>query len=245
MRISVELVPKSVEQVLADALVVRAASTAFTALNVPDLTGFTLRSWEGCRVTREVFAASIPHIRAIDLAEDGEHDLCRFLHEHALAEVLVVRGDPPHDLSRRTYPNSSENVIRRLKAVLPDLRIYAAFDPYRHGFFQELEGVRRKIEAGADGFFTQPIFDINLLHVCADFLRGLDVYWGISPVLGARSKSYWEVTNKIVFPSEFKPTMDWNKTFARRAIDAVNEIGGNAYLMPLRVNLNEYLDGII
>lgn len=105
--------------------------------------------------------------------------------------------------------------------------------------------MRRKLEAGAEGFFTQPIFDINLLRVCADFLQGLDVYWGISPVLGARSRSYWETTNKVVFPRAFRPTMAWNKDFARRAIDAVSELGCNAYLMPLRVNLGEYLDGII
>jgi len=94
MRISVELVPKSPEQVLADAFVVRAASSAFTALNIPDLTRFALRSWER-------------------------------------------------------------------------------------------------------------------------------------------------------FPREFKPTMAWNKNFAARAISAVRELGGNAYLMPLRVNLKDYLDGIV
>src|SRR3984957_237215 len=245
MRISVELVPKSPEQVLADALVVRAASSAFTALNIPDLTRFALRSWEGCRVTKDIFAASIPHIRAIDLAEEGEHDLCRFFDEHGLTEVLVVRGDPPHDLSRRAYPNTSEDVIRRLKSRLPKLRVYAAFDPYRYGFYQELEGVRRKLDAGADGFFTQPVFDLHLLRVCADLLQGLDVYWGITPVLGEKSRSYWETTNKVVFPREFKPTMAWNKTFAARAISAVRELGGNAYLMPLRVNLKDYLDGIV
>jgi hypothetical protein len=34
MRVSVELVPKSAEQVRADAAIVRAASSAFTALNI-------------------------------------------------------------------------------------------------------------------------------------------------------------------------------------------------------------------
>ena len=245
MRVSVELVPKSAEQVRADAAVVRAASSAFTALNIPDLTHFDLRSWEGCRLTKDIFAASIPHIRAIDLGEREEDELCRFLHEHDLSEVLVVKGDPPHDLSRRTYPNTSEDVIRRLKSRLPNLRVFAAFDPYRQGFYLELEGVRRKLEAGADGFFTQPIFDLHLLRVCADLLHGHEVYWGISPVLGHRSRSYWETTNKVVFPREFAPTMAWNKAFAARALSTVRDLGGNAYLMPVRVNLSDYLDGIL
>lgn len=162
MRISVELVPRGHDQVYADALEVKAALPNVTDLNIPDLTQFELRSWHACIRTREVFQSSIPHIRAIDVAEGAEEVLGDTLLANGLREILVVRGDPPHDLSRRTYPNTSEDVIRRLKSRFPELRIYAAFDPYRRGFREEMEAVRRKIAAGADGLFTQPIFDLNL-----------------------------------------------------------------------------------
>lgn len=46
-------------------------------------------------------------------------------------------------------------------------------------------------------------------------------------------------------PRDFKPILAWNKAFAARAIGAVRDLGGNAYLMPLRVNLKDYLDGIV
>ena len=104
-----------------------------------------------------------------------------------------------------------------------------------------MEAVKRKVDAGADGFFPQPIFDLNLLRVCAYILHGFSVFWGIAPVLGEKSRAYWEVTNKVVFPQEFEPTLAWNTAFARRAMDFVSEAGGNAYLMPIRLDLRKYL----
>jgi methylenetetrahydrofolate reductase (NADPH) len=241
MRLSVELVPRSAAELVSDAMIVKTAFPAATALNLPDLTQFPMRSWEACEVTSRIVPASIPHLRAIDFAAGEAEDVARRVLQAGLREVLVVRGDPPHDLSRRTHPNTSEDVIRRLKHSFPELVVYAAYDPYRAGFREELEAVKRKVDAGADGFFTQPIFDLNLLRVCADMLDGFNVFWGIAPVLGEKSRAYWEVTNKVVFPQAFEPTLAWNSAFARRALDLVGEAGGNAYLMPIRVDLRKYL----
>jgi methylenetetrahydrofolate reductase (NADPH) len=241
MRLSVELVPRSAEDLVADARIVQATLPAATTLNLPDLTRFRLRSWDACHVTRHVLPASIPHLRAIDFAPGEAEAVAARLLQAGLREVLVVRGDPPHDLSRRTYPNASEDVIRRLKHAFPELVVYAAYDPYRAGFREELEAVRRKLDAGADGFFTQPIFDLNLLRTCADMLHGLTVFWGVAPVLGEKSRAYWEVTNRVVFPQAFAPTLAWNAAFARQALGVVSEAGGNAYLMPIRVDLKRYL----
>jgi methylenetetrahydrofolate reductase (NADPH) len=162
-----------------------------------------------------------------------------------LSEVLVIRGDPPHDLSRRTYPNTSEDIIRRFKRSHPELKVFAAFDPYRQSFRDELDAVARKVDAGADGFFTQPVFDLRLLEVWAEMLRGYTVFWGIAPVIGPRSRAYWETTNKIIFPSDFNPTLDGNRAFARSAIEAIGKLGANVYLMPIRVDLAKYLNGLL
>ena len=241
MRLSVELVPRSAAELVSDALIVKTMLPAANALNLPDLTRFQLRSWEACQVTSRIVPASIPHLRAIDFGTGEAEEVAERLLQAGLREVLVVRGDPPRDLSRRTYPNSSEDVIHRLKHNFPELVVYAAYDPYRAGFREELEAVKRKVDAGADGFFTQPIFDLNLLRVCADILHSFSVFWGIAPVLGEKSRAYWEVTNKVVFPQEFEPTLAWNTAFARRAMDCVSEAGGNAYLMPIRIDLRKYL----
>jgi methylenetetrahydrofolate reductase (NADPH) len=245
MRISVELVPRSVGQVLEDAKTVRAVLPEVNAFNIPDLLRFPLRSWDACAVLRTVLSASIPHIRAIDIPP-GEHiPMAQAILDAGLQEVLVIQGDPPHDLSRRTYPNASEEIIRRFKRHHPELRVFAAFDPYRQGFQDELKAVGRKIDAGADGFFTQPIFDLRLLEMCAEMLRGLDVFWGIAPVLGERSRAYWETTNKLVFPKGFVPTLEWNREFAKAAIQQIRGLEANVYFMPIRVGLAEYLNGLV
>ena len=68
--------------------------------------------------------------------------------------------------------------------------------------------------------------------------------WGIAPVLGDRSRSYWETTNKIVFPSDFRSTLDWNREFARSALRVIRSLQANVYFMPIRVDLAKYLTGL-
>jgi methylenetetrahydrofolate reductase (NADPH) len=245
MRLSVELVPRGTAELQADAGSVLAALPNVDVFNIPDLMRFPLRSWEACAVTRPYLAAGIPHIRAIDIPPGAELPMAEGLYEAGVSEVLVVRGDPPHDLSHQTWPNTSEDIIRRIKRHHPDLRVYAAFDPYRLGLRDELIGVMRKRDAGADGFFTQPLFDLRLLEMCMEMLAGQTVYWGVAPVLGARAKAYWETTNRVVFPAGFAPEMAWNKNFARAALRTIRAGGGNAYLMPIRVDLASYLAGLL
>jgi methylenetetrahydrofolate reductase (NADPH) len=245
MRISVELIPRGEAEILADAQAVRAAMPKADAFNIPDLMRFPLRSWQACALTHPILPASIPHIRAIDIPPGGEVPMAEAILAAGLTEVLVIRGDPPHDLSHRTYPNSSQDIIRRFKRHHPSLRVYAAFDPYRHGFREEMEGVARKADAGADGFFTQPMFDLRLLEICAEMLRQHCVFWGIAPVLGERSQAYWETTNRVVFPTRFEPTLDWNQRFAIQALDVIRELDSNVYFMPIKVNLAKYLNGLV
>jgi methylenetetrahydrofolate reductase (NADPH) len=245
MRISVELVPRSEADVYADASLVRTAMPEANAFNIPDLMRFPLRSWDACGITSKILPASIPHIRAIDIPPVGDLPMAEAILSYGLSEVLVIRGDPPHDLSHQTYPNTSADVIRRFKRHHPKLKVFAAFDPYRQGFRDELDAIARKVDAGADGFFTQPIFDLRLLEVWAEMLRGHSVFWGIAPVIGARSRAYWETTNKIIFPSDFKPTLDWNRAFASSAIRTIRNLDANVYLMPIRVDLTKYLNGLI
>lgn len=245
MRISVELIPKGEAELLADAAMVRTVMPEANAFNIPDLLRFPLRSWDACKVTSTILPASIPHIRAIDIPPGEGLPMAEAIEAAGLKEILVIRGDPPHDMSHRTYPNSSEDIIRRFKRHLPSLRVYAAFDPYRTGFRDEITAVHRKLNAGADGFFTQPMFDLRLLEICAEMLRGQDVFWGVAPVLGQKSQAYWETTNRVIFPAGFVPSLEWNRNFAARAIQAVQGFGGNVYLMPIRVDLSTYLFNLL
>ncbi|WP_206059768.1 methylenetetrahydrofolate reductase [Novacetimonas cocois] len=238
MDISVELIPRDRETLLRDVAEVRACFPPADMINIPDLLRFPLRSWDAAELVRPHFPKVIPHIRAIDIAPGAP---LPGADQPGLGAVLVVQGDPPSDLRHLTYPNTTESIIRRYRAEAPHLSVYAAFDPYRRAPYAEMEAVARKKDAGAAGFFTQPIFDMRMLELCMNWLHGENVFWGISPVVGPRSRSYWETTNHVIFPHDFEPTLDANISFARQMMRAVRAQGGNVYLMPLRVNLERYL----
>ncbi|ATU73943.1 5,10-methylenetetrahydrofolate reductase [Komagataeibacter rhaeticus] len=235
---AVELIPRDRETLLRDAGEVSQHFPDAQLINIPDLLRFPLRSWEAARLIRPIFPRVVPHVRAIDIAPDAP---LPGADDPGLREVLVVEGDPPTDLRHRTYPNTSESVIARYRREAPHLDVYAAFDPYRRAPYKEMQAIERKKEAGAMGFFTQPIFDMRMLDLCMNWLEGETVFWGISPVIGPRSRSYWETTNHVIFPHDFDPTLEANIAFARQMMDTVAQAGGNTYLMPLRVKLERYL----
>jgi len=95
------------------------------------------------------------------------------------------------------------------------------------------------------GFFTQPFFDMRFLEMYADMLEGQNVYWGITPVTSERSMSYWEMKNNVVFPKGFEPTLEWSIDFGRQVKKFAQERGDNLYLMPIRGNVQAYLEGIL
>ncbi len=122
MRISLELVPRGVEGVLADARAAIAAMPGLGAFNVPDLVRFPLRSWEACAVLRAVCPRTIPHLRPSDVSSEGMAALAVTIAAAGLTEVLVVRGDAAPE-GRVTHPTSSETLIRDLKRALPGHRV--------------------------------------------------------------------------------------------------------------------------
>ncbi len=71
------------------------------------------------------------------------------------------------------------------------------------------------------------------------------MFWGLSPVIGPRSRSYWETTNHIVFPKDFSTTLESNITFAQTVLRELAADQGCAYLMPVRIKLEHYLPALL
>ena len=243
-RISVELVPRDEETLRGDLALLEPYRDRVDVINIPDLLRLPMRSWEGAAIAQASFRPSMPHIRAMDIDLDKELMVKDFLREHHITEVLVIEGDPPQDMTHEVYPTQSTDVIRKFRQEMPELKVYAGIDQYRGAPRDELYRVRRKQQAGAAGFFTQPFFDMRYLEVYADMLQGLDVYWGVSPVMHVRSQSYWERKNNVVFPHSFEPTLEWSVAFARKVFDFAHKSGASLYMMPIKTNLKEYLAGV-
>jgi methylenetetrahydrofolate reductase (NADPH) len=190
----------------------------------------------------------MPHLRAIDYDLARPFPQAGFFRRAGIRAVLVVKGDVSAGRAagpdRPCYPTETAAFIRKLKAELPGLEVYAAFDPYRTNIRYELDYVKAKEDAGAAGFMSQPFFDLRLLEIYAEFLEGKKVFWGVSPVLSAASRNYWESRNRAVFPRSFRPDLYWNVDFGRRVLRFCEDRGFHLYLMPIKVDLAAYLSGI-
>ncbi|MEE8657627.1 Methylenetetrahydrofolate reductase [Acetobacteraceae bacterium EV16G] len=242
-RISIELVPRDAASLRQDFDTARRTLPQAGLVNIPDLTRMKMRSWEAAQLLNEAGNVPvIPHIRAIDIAPNAPLPCVQ---QSGIDEILVVEGDPPADPSRPTYPHGSVDIIRRYQREAPHLKVYAAFDPYRRAPYQELEAVKRKIDAGAVGFFTQPLFDLPALELCARWLEGQTVFWGVSPVVSEKSRAYWENVNHVVFARDFDASLSANIAFAQKMLDFVIREKSNIYFMPLRIDLDAYLGALV
>lgn len=244
-RISIELVPRDEADLTKDLEQVKELFPTVDTINIPDLLRMDVRSWEGCSVAQRFYTNTIPHIRAIDFPWNERLPLIDYVKKAGFKEVLVVTGDPPQDLGHKIYRTSALDMIKKFKEELPEVKVYGALDPYRSSFRKEYDYLMRKQDAGCDGFFTQPFFDLRLMEVYQEIFSDIPIFWGASPVMTDRSRNYWEIRNNALFPKDFQPTMEWNRNFAARALAFAQETGGNIYFMPIRVDLKKYLEGIL
>ncbi|MDR2847656.1 MAG: methylenetetrahydrofolate reductase [Bacteroidales bacterium] len=242
--ISLELVPQDEGYIRRQTAFIEQNIPQINYINFPDLMRFEVRAWEACRMIHSSPLTKIAHIRAIDFDPHKAFPHTDFFRENSIDKVLVIEGDKPQDMKRRIYPTSSIDFIRKLRQEMPELKIYAGFDPYRNNIRFEMEYLMQKIAAGADGFFSQPFFDLRLLEIYAEYLSGIDVFWGISPVVSEKSRAYWETRNSAIFPKAFVPTIEWNINFGKQVLDFCRRQQFNLYLMPIRIDLEAYLKGL-
>jgi methylenetetrahydrofolate reductase (NADPH) len=255
MIVSLEAVPRSREALISGAA--EAANfPAISLINVPDLLRFSIRSWEACGILAATGGkepagqrpALMPHLRAADFDLRVPFPHTEYFRSLGINQVLVIAGDPPAPgipAPRQTYPTETVPFIKKLKAEMPELRIHAAFDPYRTNIRYELDYLAAKEDAGAEGFFSQPFFDLRLLEIYAEYLTGKQVFWGVSPVLSQANRNYWESRNRAVFPKSFRADLFWNVDFGRRVLEFCNANGFNLYLMPIKIDLAAYLSGVL
>ncbi|MDR2150191.1 MAG: methylenetetrahydrofolate reductase [Spirochaetaceae bacterium] len=244
MRISLELVPRTVCS-LESNLSCAAQFNLIESINIPDLSRFSLRSWEAAAHLHQLKPALrfIVHIRAQDFALDQPFALMPVLRSLQIEEILVIAGDTGKTQS--PYQTQTVPFVKKLRQEAPELKIYTAFDPYRSNIRYELEYLKEKEEAGSCGFFSQPFFDIRLLELYAEYLEYKTVFWGVAPVLSESSRQYWEARNRAIFPKKFRADLVWNTQFCHQVMQFCTTGNFHLYLMPIKVDLALYLQSIL
>lgn len=243
--ISIELVPRNHEEIKAQISEIQQLFPEVDTLNIPDLLRFPIRSWEACQYGLPVFKNVIPHLRSIDFNLRERFELTDTFINTGIKNVLVITGDKPQDMSKKVYRNTSLELIRVLKKEMPELKVFSGIDQYRSSLSKEIDYVKDKLEAGVDGFFTQPFFDIRLLEIYMEHLEDLCVYWGICPVTSEKSKSYWESKNEALFPKAFNLSYSSNVELARTILNKAKNCNTNVYFMPIRTDPVQYLKDVL
>ena len=240
--ISIELVPRELQQFIDEALLVKEKFPQFSMINIPDINWLPISSLMGCKLLREQNFSNIliPHIAAGKISEGNYCKITQTIDEQGLKKVLIIRGD-----KKEANSFTSLELIQRLRNDYKEsLEIFAALDPYRSCQETELEYAREKLLKGATGFFTQPFFDIEKAKSYQRYLFDCQVFWGISPVLTEKSYDYWRIRNKVVFPESFSLSLEANAIFAREMLKVLNKAEHSFYFMPIKVNIKEYLEAV-
>ena len=243
MRISLELVPRIENEFLNEVETVNKQFKSIDLINLPDILRNDIRSWDACYMSREIISNRIPHIRACDFSIDETQRLLDNVDRASVKEVLIVSGDQIPGVDK--IGMTALEMIAVLKANRPGLKVFGALDPYRKSLIDEVNYCREKLDVGADGFFTQPLFDLRLLEIYKEQLADVEVFWGLCPVVGERSHTYWTKRNNVLFPKGFVPELSWNKDFSCEVLQYLRQNGGHVYFMPIKVPVVDYLTGVV
>ena len=244
-RIALELVPRDAASFIDELETAQTSFPCVDTINIPDILKFEVRIPEACTLAGRYFRNIIPHIRAVSINSRKPFEYREFFVQNKIKEVLVILGDNPEIVSRSEFPCTSVELIRKIKKEMPEVKVYAGIDQWRAGIDEEMEYATEKMEAGADGFFTQPFFDFDLMDKYLEKLKGKEVFWGLAPVIRESAKHYWETKNEVVFPEGFECTMDWNREFARKVLERAERENFHVYFCPITVDIVDYLTGII
>lgn len=175
--------------------------------------------------------------------------------------ILAVTGDPAqigdypeatsvfdtdsvglvHVLSKM---NQGEDLAGNPIGDPPGFLIGASFNPTAEDLDEEVEKLRRKVEAGAHAFWTQPVFEIDALENALERIGddGVCILLGLMPLRSARQAEFLhhEVPG-INIPKHIRETLatlsaddapKYGVEVAQKLLVEARPLVGGAYIMP-------------
>ena len=151
-----------------------------------------------CKLHRELGVNALPHMTCRDRNLNATQALLLGLCAEEISKVLIITGDPVPAASRdevkSVYNFNSRKLMKYVdglnRTVLPaPFRIFGALNVNVRNFDVQLSLARQKEEAGAVGFFTQPILSeqgFENLRRAREELRG-KILGGIMPIVSRRN----------------------------------------------------------
>ncbi len=236
-----ELVPNDLNNIIEESKWALNTFDDIEGINVPDILRIKNRSYDIVQNLAAEAIPNIPHIRICDFSTNQLIRLCEQLLSKNVTNILLISGDPPPNPLQPIFKHNIVSIIKLISNRFPKLSIYAGHDPYRQSFKAEYEYSKQKIQAGAKGLFTQPIFNEHLSNMLFQLDLNCQWYIGISPVLSENSYNYWVSRNNVIFPSDFELTIDYNVRIGKKIIQISKDANQNNYIMPIKSNVKDYL----
>lgn len=170
---------------------------------------------------------AIPHFTCRDRSLLGTQADLLGAHALGIRHILVTTGDPPKHGPYPSKPVYDYNTLELIKLIKKmndgldynnkefggntDFKIACTAMPAARDLERELERMEKKINAGADFFQTQVVYDTNLAVTFSERARSLGkpVLLGIMPLKSPKMAKYMnenvegiDVPNEIIFSME-------------------------------------------
>lgn len=242
--IFLELVPRNYDNLLRLSTSSLESHSLLTGINIPDIKRLDIRSFEAVSFLLKHNIRCLPHIRAQDYSLKDHLDIISPLIQMGLKELLVISGDPIQKGVIPEYKSTVCELVSILKSTFSSLTVYCGIDPYRQSLNDEINYAYQKIDAGADGLFSQPFFDLTLLDTVLSHFTNTQFFAGIAPVTKQSSFDYWVNVNKVTFPKAFCLELDYNFKLAQKIIGLATSYNQHCYLMPIKTPIQNYLNGV-
>lgn len=243
--IALELVPRDLNLFLEESRLNLERYSFIQKINVPEIRSVEIKSFEASHVLLKNSLPAVPHFRLIDRTLDDLLEKVSALKTLGLEEVLLIGGDPPKNDEFVPSGLTTLVAIAEVRKAFPSLKIYAGLDPYRSSFRHELDYAMQKMDAGCNGFYTQPFFSLKVLDLWLEQLSGTEIWFGISPVYSDKSRKYWEKVNQVVFPADFSYGKKENRDLAKLLLARIADANCNAYFMPITISASAYLNDLV
>lgn len=184
----------------------------------------------------------MPHLTCVGSTQDEIATLADRIYENGYRNIMTLRGDPPKGQTvfepYRDGLRYASDLVALLKARHADFCLGVAGYPERHpesvDLKNDLENLKRKVDAGAAFITTQLFFDNELYYRFVERCRGLGITVpivpGIMPVLSLKQIQRFTQMCGASLPDRLVKRLEAAGDFA----DAVEAVGIDWALTQIR-----------
>ena len=191
------------------------------------------------RLLYETSLKPIPHLTCIGDTEQSIKILAKKYWISGIRSIVALRGDPENlDLSKmqNILPNSkgykyATELIADLKKIA-DFEITVAVFPEKHpeskNFQEDVDNLKRKIDAGASKAITQFFFDNNKFYDFVNLLQKknirIPIVPGILPILNYNKLVQFAKTCSATIPNKIKKIFEKNSNNKNNTFEISSEL---------------------